>query len=241
MHGFFIPAAFFLTSHTQSFMLWHWRDLIYLLFVGKIDDRFPFLNKYLCVFVLQRMCGTSSARPQCTTTFPSTGTVSSSVCTSGTTARNTSATSSSPSSCRCAEVTLTLICFFALSFTWLYLHSASWCHVFLGAAVGACTPGVCPEGQREEWRHLRHGLQWHYGHHQTPHAHTFCGGEPCLSECLCVRTESLLKVVWIICHYGHREYSVLTDRKMSVIFREPPLWLFQINFHSWKLTHFSFY
>lgn len=46
------------------------------------------------------MCATSSARPQCTTTFPSTGTVSSSGCTLGTTARRTSATSSSPSSCR---------------------------------------------------------------------------------------------------------------------------------------------
>lgn len=69
---------------------------------------------------------------------------------------------------------------------WLYLHSALWCHVILGAAVGACTAGVCSEGQREEWRHLRHGLQWYYGHHQTPHAYTLCGGEPCLSECVCV-------------------------------------------------------
>lgn len=50
--------------------------------------------------MLQKMCRTSSARPQCTTIFLSTGTVSSSVCTLDTTARNTSTTSSSPNSCR---------------------------------------------------------------------------------------------------------------------------------------------
>lgn len=60
---------------------------------------------------------------------------------------------------------------------------------FLGAAAGTCTPGVCPEGQREEWCHLCHGLQWYYGHHQTPHAHTLCGGEPRLGECLRVHEE----------------------------------------------------
>lgn len=53
-------------------------------------------------FVLQKMCATSSVRPQCITTSPSNGTASSSVCTSGKTIRNTSATSSSPSSCRYA-------------------------------------------------------------------------------------------------------------------------------------------
>lgn len=53
-------------------------------------------------FVLQKMCVTSSARPQCITTSPSNGTASSSVCTLGKTIRNTSATSSSPSSCRYA-------------------------------------------------------------------------------------------------------------------------------------------
>lgn len=73
---------------------------------------------------------------------------------------------------------------------------------FLGAAAGACTPGIRPKGQRQEWRHLLHGLQWHYGHHQTPHAHTVCGGEPCLSECVCVRGALTDR---IICH--HREYS----------------------------------
>lgn len=48
------------------------------------------------------MCVTSSARPRCITTSPSNGTASSSVCTLGKTIRNTSATSSSPSSCRYA-------------------------------------------------------------------------------------------------------------------------------------------
>lgn len=60
---------------------------------------------------------------------------------------------------------------------------------FSGAAVGACTPSICPKGQREKWRHLCPGLQWHYVHHQTPHAHSFCGREPCLSECFCVHGE----------------------------------------------------
>lgn len=50
------------------------------------------------------MCVTSSARPQCITTSPSNGTASSSVCTLGKTIRNTSATSSSLSSCRYAAV-----------------------------------------------------------------------------------------------------------------------------------------
>lgn len=153
-----------------------------------------------CVLVLQRMCATSSARPQCTTTFPSTGTASSSVCTLGTTARNTSATSSSPSSCRCADYThshwsVFLISLFfhsispSLSLTVLCIYTQPCGVMFLGAAVGACTSGIRPEGQREEWRHHCHGLQWHYGHHQTPHAHTFCGGEPRLCECLCVHEE----------------------------------------------------
>lgn len=81
---------------------------------------------------------------------------------------------------------------------------------FLGAAAGACTPGIRPKGQRQEWRHLLHGLQWHYGHHQTPHAHTVCGGEPCLSECVCVRGALTHR---IICH--HREYS---DDSPKIIF-----------------------
>lgn len=50
------------------------------------------------------MCVTSSARPQCITTSPSNGTASSSVCTLGKIIRNTSATSSSPSSCRYAAL-----------------------------------------------------------------------------------------------------------------------------------------
>lgn len=58
--------------------------------------------------------------------------------------------------------------------------------VHLGAAVGTCTPGVCPEGQSEEWSHFCHGLQWHHGHHQTPYAHALCGGEPCFCESLCL-------------------------------------------------------
>lgn len=68
---------------------------------------------------------------------------------------------------------------------WLYLHylhTVLRC-LFLGAAVGACTPGICPKGQRQEWCHLCPGLQWHYVHYQTPRAHPFCGGEPCLGEC----------------------------------------------------------
>lgn len=52
------------------------------------------------VSLFQRMCATSSARPQCITTFPSTGTVSSSDCTSAMKETRTSATQSSPSSCR---------------------------------------------------------------------------------------------------------------------------------------------
>lgn len=48
------------------------------------------------------MCVTSSARPQCITTSPSNGTASLFVCTLGKTIRNTSATSSLPSSCRYA-------------------------------------------------------------------------------------------------------------------------------------------
>lgn len=158
------------------------------------------------------MCGTSSARPQCTTTFPSTGTVSSSVCTLGTMARRTSATSSSPSSCRYVGYIQTPtdqcqvfhFAFEATIFTLLHIlvSCVSFFFFFLGAAAGACTPGIRPKGQRQEWRHLLHGLQWHYGHHQTPHAHTVCGGEPCLSECVCVRGELTER---IICH--HREYS----------------------------------
>lgn len=158
----------------------------------------------------QRMCATSSARPQCTTTFPSTGTVSSSGCTLGTTARRTSATSSSPSSCRYVGYIQTPtdqcqvfhFAFEATIFTLGILVSSVFFSFFLGAAAGACTPGIRPKGQRQEWRHLLHGLQWHYGHHQTPHAHTVCGGEPCLSECVCVRGALTDR---IICH--HREYS----------------------------------
>lgn len=105
--------------------------------------------------------------------------------------------------------------FFTSPLRRLYLHSAFWCQVFffsffLGAAAGACTPGIRPKGQRQEWRHLLHGLQWHYGHHQTPHAHTVCGGEPCLSECVCVRGALTHR---IICH--HREYS---DDSPKIIF-----------------------
>lgn len=184
-------------SHTQSFMLCH----IDVCFLCNLSGRL-----IIDSFVLQRMCGTSSARPQCTTTFPSTGTASSSVCTSGTTARKTSATSSSPSSCRCALWTQ----FRVLSLKFyckLYLHSTCGV-VFLGAAVGACTPGIRPEGQREEWRHHCHGLQRHYGHHQTPHAHTFCGGEPCVCECLCVCDELTDRLIF---HCGHREYSDWRD------------------------------
>lgn len=158
----------------------------------------------------QRMCATSSARPQCTTTFPSTGTVSSSGCTLGTTARRTSATSSSPSSCRYVGYIQTPtdqcqvfhFAFEATIFTLSILVSSVFFFFFLGAAAGACTPGIRPKGQRQEWRHLLHGLQWHYGHHQTPHAHTVCGGEPCLSECFCVRGALTDR---IICR--HREYS----------------------------------
>lgn len=106
-------------SHTQSSMFWHSS--------GK------FYKQYLCSFVLQRMCGTSSARPQCTTTFPLTGTVSSSVCTLGMTIRNTSATWSSPSSCRYAGHTHTHThqswVFHVLTKTKLCLQSALWCHV----------------------------------------------------------------------------------------------------------------
>ena len=86
------PTELSFFCHTQSFMLCH---LSGSLMIGPVGEK-----KNLFVFVLQRMCGTSSARPQCTTTFPSTGTANSSVCTLGTTARRTSATSSSPSSCR---------------------------------------------------------------------------------------------------------------------------------------------
>lgn len=136
------------------------------------------------------MCRTSSARPQCTTIFLSTGTVSSSVCTLDTTARNTSTTSSSPNSCRYIGVFYAFVSLFHFSFLnilcdWLYLHylhTVLRC-LFLGAAVGACTPGICPKGQRQEWCHLCPGLQWHYVHYQTPRAHPFCGGEPCLGEC----------------------------------------------------------
>lgn len=164
------------------------------------------------------MCRTSSAKPQCTTTFPLTGTVSSSVCTLGMTIRNTSATSSSPSSCRYAGYTRMHIGleFFSLSLLVLCtLRLVVSC--FLGAAAGTCTPGICPKRQREEWCHLCHGLQWYYGYHQTPYADTLCGGEPCLSECLCLHEE--LTVISWICHCDDREYSVMIDRRIRVIFR----------------------
>lgn len=120
----------------------------------------------ICVSVLQTMCRTSSARPQCTITFPSIGTVSSSVFTLAMTARNASATSSSPSSCRYDDYShtdqsaLLLLLFFHFEFYLRYIYTQP-CGVvlFLGAAVGACTPGVCTEGQREKWCHLRHGFQ----------------------------------------------------------------------------------
>lgn len=54
------------------------------------------------VWLLQRMYVTSSDRPQFITTFPSTGTVSSSGSTSATKETSTSATQSSPSFCRYA-------------------------------------------------------------------------------------------------------------------------------------------
>lgn len=125
------------------------------------------LDKIIFVFVPQRMCATSSARPQCTTTFPSTGTVSSSGCTLGTTARRTSATSSSPSSCRYVGYIQTPtdqcqvfhFAFEATIFTLSILVSSVFFFFFLGAAAGACTPGIRPKGQRQEWRHLLHGLQ----------------------------------------------------------------------------------
>lgn len=125
------------------------------------------LDKIIFVFVPQRMCATSSARPQCTTTFPSTGTVSSSDCTLGTTARRTSATSSSPSSCRYVGYIQTPtdqcqvfhFAFEATIFTLGILVSSVFFSFFLGAAAGACTPGIRPKGQRQEWRHLLHGLQ----------------------------------------------------------------------------------
>lgn len=92
----------------------------------------------------------------------------------------------------------------------LYLHLALRC-LILGAAVGARKAGIRPEGQREEWRHLSHGLQWHYGHHQAPHAYTLCGGEPCLSECVCV---------WdtvVICEnlHGHKLHSLLIYKSLN--------------------------
>lgn len=52
------------------------------------------------VSLFQRMCATSSAKPQFITTFPSTGTVSSSGYTSAMKETRTSATQSSPSFCR---------------------------------------------------------------------------------------------------------------------------------------------
>lgn len=139
-------------------------------------------------FVLQKMCETSSVRPQCITTSPSNGTASSSVCTSGKTIRNTSATSSSPSSCRYA-VFLYSCCLRRCGVSRVALHRlVFWLSgvVFYcsGAAAGACTAGICSEGQREEWRHFCHGLQWHHVHYQAPHAHTFCGRKPCLCKSL---------------------------------------------------------
>ncbi len=170
------------------------------------------------------MCGTSLARPRCTTTFPSTGTVSSSACTLDTTTRNSSATSNSPSSYRYATYTHThtlishkcLLSFFMLSFTWLYIHSTLGCHV--GAAVGACTPGICPEGQREKWRHLCHGLQWHYGHHQTPHAHTLCRGEPRLGECVHARWELTVCNLYNLSLWQQRTF--ISNRRLDECYSE---------------------
>lgn len=65
----------------------------------------------------------------------------------------------------------------------LWQISDFWSCVFIGAAAGARKTGVRAEGQGQEWHHFILGFQWHHVHHQTPHAHAFCGGKPCVCKC----------------------------------------------------------
>lgn len=103
----------------------------------------------------------------------------------------------------------------------------------IGAAAGARETGVRSERQGQEWRCFCPGLQWHHVHHQTPHAHSFCGGKPCVCKCT-----DLHRVRCLLWRYCERFNSMCPLRQQVAApltwWASPTLMLSTLSWTTWN-------